>query len=79
MHGFWLHWPAGDPERFTAALNGWKKKKKEKKNTGTQGAIFWKQGFKMQLINLLFLLTLVVKLVKSSPLKMQRMAHQNFW
>ena len=55
------------------------KKERKKQNTGTQGAIFWKQGFKMQLINLLFLLTLVVKLVKSSHLKMQRMAHQNFW
>ena len=30
------------------------KKKKKKKNTGTQGTIFWEQGFKMQLINLFF-------------------------
>lgn len=21
-HGFWLHWPMGDPERFAAAING---------------------------------------------------------
>ena len=27
---------------------------KRKKNTGTQGTIFWEQGFKMQLINLFF-------------------------
>ena len=53
---------------------------KTKQDTGTQGTIFWEQGFKMQLIiYLLFLLTLVVKLVKNSHLKMQRMAHQNFW
>lgn len=29
-------------------------KKTKKKNTGTQGTIFWEQGFKMQLINLFF-------------------------
>ena len=55
------------------------KKKRKKKTTGTQSTIFWKQGFERQLINLFFLLTLVVKLVKNSHLKMQRMAHQNFW
>ena len=31
------------------------------------------------IINKFLLLTLAVKLVKNSHLKMQRMAHQNFW
>ena len=34
----------------------WLKKKRKKQNTGTQGTIFWKQGFERQLINLFFLI-----------------------